>query len=168
MKTILNLAPLLLALSLHAQTKTEIPNAVLIGPEGIVITGVSNPSALLQYGVGTTWDAPVAASALPKNMQAVTGSVLGPTDPLPDVAKTIVAQQTATAYQVTYNDLSGKPQVVKIPALVAPPVVTSPVVTTPVVTPSAPTLLGTFTCTVQMYSDFTFTANSSSCVAVTK
>ena len=44
-----------------------------------------------------------------------------PTDPAPGIVKTLVAQQQASAYTITYT-LAGKTTVVTVPALPPPPI----------------------------------------------
>lgn len=114
----------------------EIQNAYSIGPEGITLTAISSPSAVFQFGVGTTWCATTFSN--PKLPLLISWSspntVICPTDPAPGIVKTLVAQQQATAYTVTYTQ-GGKTTVVTVPAL--------PLPVTP--TPTASPAPGTFT-----------------------
>jgi hypothetical protein len=110
----------------------KMANAIPIGPEGITITAISNPSALLQFGTGTTW-CPAAnyshslwlvVSYLAPNLP------LCPFDPAPGLVKEIDAQQAAAAYTVTFTH-AGTTTLVTVPALTATPPVTTPPGTTP-------------------------------------
>lgn len=118
MKTLLQLA-ITLALCLPALAQgpvAEIPNATLIGSEGITITAINDLSgkplvATIQYGVGPTWCPAITAPKLPL---FVSNSMCF--DPLRGTVKTIVAQQQVTSYTVTYV-LNGGTVVKTIPAL---------------------------------------------------
>lgn len=98
------------------------PNTVVVGPEGINITAVSNPSAQMWFGIGTTYCAtPANISVMPLFVSYTSvNPALCATDPAPNVVKQIVAQQQATAYTVTYTSVAGKVVVVSIPALPPP------------------------------------------------
>lgn len=112
-----------LCLPVFAQTPVaEITNATLVGPEGITITAISSSTAVLQFGIGTTWCSTITAPKLPLLVSYVSPNPpLCPFDPFVGVAKSIVAQQQATAYTVTYTAAgSTKSVVVTVPALVPP------------------------------------------------
>lgn len=130
---------LFFALTGNAQTwfkvAAEDPSASATLPAGTVY----------RLGSGTCWSDPVTVTKL------LTLTVYWPTgifpfaDPCPGVAKELDIQETATAQTVT---VSG--QAVTVPALPPPP--PPP--------PAAPTVTGTYTCRVQIYSDGTFTADN--------
>lgn len=122
----------------------EIPNATLIGAEGITITAVSSATAVLQFGIGTTWCTTITAPKLPLLVSwASPNPAVCPFDPIAGIAKSIVAQQQAAAYTVTYTASgSTKKIVVTVPALPPPPPPPAPKTTTYTIT-----LQGTFTLT---------------------
>lgn len=103
----------------------EMPNAVLVCTEvqNCVVTKISIPNAVVQYGLGTTWDSPITSPALPITVSCAHGCPALGNDPLSGTPKDLVAQQQSVAYTVTL--LSGT--VVTIPASGAPPVVTPPI-----------------------------------------
>jgi hypothetical protein len=128
----------------------EIPNATLIGPEGITITAISIPNAVLQFGIGTTWCTVITGPKLPLLVSYVSPNLaLCPFDPKPNVAKSIVAQQQTSTYTVTYT-LNGGTVTKTIPALIPPPTTWSfncPATVTGTVSSTGVLALGTVTLT---------------------
>lgn len=118
------------------QIPTQIPNSTRIGPEGITITAISSPTAVLQFGIGNTWCATtVTAPKLPFLVSYTTppNTALCATDPAPNVVKSIVGGQQTQPYAVTYTINGTATSVtVTIPAL--PP-------------PVGPTVVSTKSCT---------------------
>lgn len=104
------------------------PNAISICTESqaCVITNVTDPNAVFQFGAGTTWcqtfntpKVPVTVNYIPVN------PTLCSYDPASNTEKTLMAQQRNTTYMVTYT-LDGKIQPVKtIPGLLVLPVAVS-------------------------------------------
>jgi hypothetical protein len=113
---------LLLALPAIAHTQTpipEIPNAVPICTEAqtCVLTSVSSTSAVFQFGAGTTWCTTFTNPKLPITVSWTSANPpLCPFDPIPNVVKTLVAQQGTTAYTVGFT-LSGQANTKTIAAL---------------------------------------------------
>lgn len=168
-QTILSLACLLSCIGAHAQAPA---NAVQVATEVgtnplTTVASTTGANVVYYWGSGSKFvlvppvTYPLVVSCL--NNNPITCPKMGG-DPTPGVAKVLYAVEQATAYTVTLGDGT----VVKVPAL-ATPATSTPTLSpasTPMPVATAPTLLGTFTCPVQMYSDMTFTANSSQCVAV--
>jgi hypothetical protein len=131
----------------------EISNATLVGPEGIVITAISSPTAVLQFGIGSTWCSTITAPKLPLIVSYSTPNLaLCPFDPAKNNIKSIVAQQQVTSYTITYT--TGK---------------TSTVVTIPALTPAVPITNKSWlvTCTgVLTMSNSTPIISNSNCTAV--
>lgn len=99
----------------------KLPNTVKICNEGGIIISSTAP-AILQFGAGTTWQAPFPITEFPLPLQ-VSNTILG--DPANKVPKEIDAQQQTTAYTITYQDEEGGPvQTITIPPIV--PVCTTP------------------------------------------
>lgn len=110
-------------LAVVVSSSAQIPNSVLVGPEGITITAVSSPSAVFQFGIGTNWCATTITSPkLPMLVTYTTPPTLAlcAIDPAPGVVKSIVAQQQSSAYTVTYT-INGTSTKVTIPALPVTP-----------------------------------------------
>lgn len=133
----------------------EIANAVNICTEAqtCVLTAVSNTAAVFQFGAGTTWCQTFTNPKLPITVSWTTPNpALCPYDPIQNVSKTLVAQQTTTAYTVTVT-LAGVTTVVPVPALVPP----------------GPTPVSTFPALCTNYSDTSFVCKATGpVVPVTK
>lgn len=142
MKTFLQLA-VIAALCLRAFAQG--PNTVLIGIEGVTVTAISSPTAVLQFGVGTTWNK-VTAPKLPLIISCSGGCPALGNDPAPGVVKSLYAVQQATAYTITLSNGTKK----TVPALPPPPVTTYTVTCPPFTgTLSGATLTSTsFVCTL--------------------
>lgn len=129
------------------QTVAPIPNAVPICTESqaCVITAISDPNARFQFGAGSAWCQSFNTPKLP--FTVTPASPVCSFDPSPGADKTFAGQQRNTSYFVTYT-LAGNLQPVKtiVGLLVAPTVVAS------------------YNCTINVYSDGTF--QSSNCSAV--
>lgn len=112
MKFAKSMALLILALvcmGAHAQAIAaaapgpEAANTVPVGAEGVTVTAISTPNAVLQFGAGSTW-ATVTTPVLPFAANCYSGcpAQVGP-DPAPGLAKSLVAIEQATAYTVTLS-----------------------------------------------------------------
>lgn len=120
-----------LILAMAASASNQVQNSTLVGPEGITITAISIPSAVFQFGIGTTWCATtVTAPKLPflVSYAGTPNTALCATDPASGVVKSIVAVQQSSSYTVTYtingtSNTNGSPTAVTvtIPALPALP-----------------------------------------------
>jgi hypothetical protein len=150
LKRFLQLAVILGSLPAFAQTPTaQVSNAVSICTESqaCVITAISDPNARFQFGAGNTWCQAFSTPKLPITVTST--SPVCSYNPAPGVDKTLAGQQRNTTYFVTYS-LGGKTQPVKtIPGLL-----------------SVPTIVASYNCMINVYSDGTF--QSSNCSAVTK
>jgi hypothetical protein len=137
---LLCLAP---TLGLHAQTPgPQLTNTVTICPtEGCTVTAISSATAVLQFGVGSTWNT-ITSPTLPLLASCLSACPQVGGDPAPGVVKSLVAQQQAAAYTVTLSDGT----VIPVPALPQPAptsLATSPgqtyaVTLTPVAAPPPP------------------------------
>lgn len=127
MKTILKLA-VIAALCLPACAQG--PNTVLIGSEGITVTAVSSPTAVLLFGAGTTWNT-ITAARFPLLISCTSACPQLGGDPIYGVSKSLYAVQQATAYTVTLSNGTKKP----VPAL--PPVTTTYLITCTVAVPTS-------------------------------
>ena len=152
----------------HAQTPiAQAPNMVRVCIAACTVTASTNPAAVFQFGEVKGW-ANTFTATLPLYVNYTNERLLGQGSILWTAAyapNELDAQMTTAAYKLTLQGGA----VVTIPALsiVAPPVIMPipPVVTPIVVTPPVTkTLLGTYTCTVLMYSDLTFTTKNTDCV----
>jgi hypothetical protein len=126
------------AITTHAQDTAVVPeisNAVVVAPENSTIVSITDnagnpmPTVTLQYGSGSSWAPPVTVTTANLPLYVANGGLLDPAgDPAVDEVKSVVAQQTNTAYVITLS--SGATQ--SVPALTdsgnTPPV-TSPVST---------------------------------------
>jgi hypothetical protein len=160
MKTLLQLVTLsCLSLPAFAQTPFALaPNMLPICNEGCTITAISSPTAVLQFGAGTTWGPAFTMKTFPQPIQMFdpANMTLSPFDPKPRSLKGIDAQQQATAYTVRWTQ-NGTTTVTTVPALKPAPV------------PATPTIVATYTgCTINLMSDGSFSSVAGTCKAVTK
>lgn len=136
-----------------------VANTVPIASENVTILSVSPATvvATVQYGAGTTWSPAVTLLKFPQSASNYNLIIAPCGDPAPGIGKSLVAQRGTVAYSITWTYGTGSPTTTPVPAL--------PVVAPPVVIP-AKMLLGTFFCTVQMYSDMTFQTTNANCAPV--
>jgi hypothetical protein len=129
MKIIRQIFPLLLALTLHAQTTPPIPPTwfTLLTPAQQSLSTTVGLPAGTTYRIGDTqnnkWSAPVTTTAAVTVVDYADGQDGRPADPDPGTAKEFDIQETATPQNVTVNGTS-----VTVPALPPPmtPAITWP------------------------------------------
>lgn len=125
----------------------EMANAVTVCAEtqACELTAVSNTAAVFQFGAVAAWCQTFTNPTLPIAVSYTSANpALCAYDPAPNVVKTLVVQQMATAFTVTVT-LDGTITVVPVPALA----VTSPPAT-------GPTPVSTFPALCTNYSDTSF------------
>lgn len=96
--------------------------SICMDVQSCVITAISDPNAVFQFGAGTTWCQTLnTPKTLPISVNYSTqNQVLCKYDPAPGAIKTLVAQQRNSFYTITYT-LAGQAQPIKtIPGLIAP------------------------------------------------
>ena len=99
----------------------EIANAIFIASEGITITQVSDPAAVLQFGSGTSWCPTTIPGSTPMPLYiSYSNPVICQIDHAPGATKMVVAQRKANDYTVTWTDGSTSVTTL-VPALPAPP-----------------------------------------------
>lgn len=91
----------------------EAANVVTVCSEGCTVTAISSATAVLQFGAGVKWNT-ITAPALPLLASCLSACPQVGNDPDPSIAKTLVAEQQATAYTVT---LAGVSTPITVPAL---------------------------------------------------
>lgn len=127
------------------------PNSVTICNEGCTITAISTSTAVLQFGVGSTWGQTFTSPKLPLLISyTVPNNILSSFDPAPGIIKGLNAQEQSESYTVTYS-LNGKSVTVAVPALKP-------------VSPPAPTPISTFPATCTVFSDNTFSCTATGSV----
>jgi hypothetical protein len=134
------------------------PNLTPVCQEVCVITAISSPTAVLDFGVGSAWcPTMITAPKLPLTVNYATPNLaLCPIDPAQGVQKTLAAQMQASAYTVRWT-ANGVTTVTTIPALPA---------TTTIYTFSCPaTVAGTINATTNAITLGSVTL-SSTCTAV--
>jgi hypothetical protein len=98
----------------------EAPNMLPVCQESCTITAISNPAAVLQFGVGSTWNPTFSNPTLPlavSDAGSVNPALGSTTDPANGTTKTLAAQQLpTTSYTVTCTGCN--PTTVTIPAQV--------------------------------------------------
>lgn len=101
--------PLFLAIAGAAFAQTPVaevatPVTICTESQACVITAISDTTAVLQFGTGSTWCTTITNPKLPLTVSwASANPALCPFDPAVGVNKTLVAQQKATAYTVTFS-----------------------------------------------------------------
>src|ERR1700754_2924869 len=154
------LALLLISVTAFAQTTPQklMTNAYQLCVENTVITAMP-VGTVYQFGAGTTFTTPATSTAASPKLPFTTNYKNFPFDPLPGQTKYFYVQQTAKVQVFTITGSNGQPQTITVPA--ASVVVTPPPITPPLIS------AGTYTCSVVIAADGTFTIDPKTC-AVSK